>query len=208
MAKKQKMKYTQEELNAMKINALLQGLNPEDIQNEPVEDDFEIEIEDEKPKKSSKAKKEEKPSNNGLHLVPNLDEYSKLNTGLSMNVTFNEHDIPYKEQLWGIPSRTLVYTLELVKQCKKAKDIARDISKNSAEEIKKADLGQVRYFRLVCHDENILNVIREIAYVRVESISGKLKTKIFVNNKLLKENNANPERVKKNLEKLVLTISK
>ena len=38
MAKKKNMKYTEEEMHAMRVMAMLQGVDPSTIQNEEVED--------------------------------------------------------------------------------------------------------------------------------------------------------------------------
>ena len=98
-----KVKMTKEEENAMKIQAMLQGVSFEDLlaanmSVEDDEDDIEIEIEDEeKPKRKGKKKASEDKPVAVQHLVPELEQFEKLNRGLKLNVNYNEHDIPYKE---------------------------------------------------------------------------------------------------------------
>lgn len=208
-----KVKMTREEENAMKIQAMLHGVSFEELMNasmsseDSVDDDIEIEIEDEKPKKKGKKKKAEDKPIAVQHLVPELEQFSKLNRGLKLNVNYHEHDIPYKEQLWHIDSRVIEYQVEIVKNIKIAKDVADIFSKGSAEERKKAEEGIVRYFRVINYEENVSHKIREIAYIRVVENNGKFKTQIFVRSKLLKENNANPEKVKTNLNKVIKNLA-
>ena len=58
MAKKQRMKYTDEELAAMKIQAMLQGLDSSTVTNEVLQDDdIEIEIEDDEDRPAKKSRK-------------------------------------------------------------------------------------------------------------------------------------------------------
>lgn len=208
-----KVKMTKEEENAMKIQAMLQGVSFEDLLEanmsaEDDEDDIEIEIEDEKkPKKKGKKKASEDKPVVVQHLVPELEQFGKLNRGLKLNVNYNEHDIPYKEQLWNIPARTIEYEIELVKNPKIAKDIADVFSHGSAEERQKAEDGIVRYFRVINYEENVSHKIKEIAYIRVVEDNGKFRTQLYVKSKLLKENNANPEKVKNNINKIIKNIA-
>lgn len=206
-----KRKMTREEENAMKIQAMLQGISVEELMKSTImsdcDEDVEIEIEDEKPKKESRGKKKEDKPIAVQHLVPELEKFAKLNRGLKINVNYHEHDIPYKEQLWHIDSRLVQYQIEIVKNTKTAKDIADIFSKGSAEERKKAEEGIVRYFRVINYEENVSHKIREIAYIRVVESKGKFKTQIFVRSKLLKEHNANPDKVKENITKAIKNLA-
>lgn len=208
-----KVKMTKEEENAMRIQAMLQGLSFDEllaanISSEDVDDDIEIEIEDEKPKKKGRQKKasEDKPAAT-QHLVPELEQFSKLNRNLKLNITYGEHDIPYKEQLWPIPARVVEYNIEIVKNIKNAKDIADKFGKASAEERKKAEDGTVRYFRVINYEENVSHLIREVAYIKVTEDNGKFRTQLFLKSSVLKENNANPEKVKNNINKVIKAIA-
>ena len=208
-----KVKMTKEEENAMRIQAMLQGLSFDEllaanISSEDVDDDIEIEIEDEKPKKKGRQKKasEDKPVAT-QHLVPELEQFSKLNRNLKLNITYGEHDIPYKEQLWPIPARVVEYNIEIVKNIKNAKDIADKFGKASAEERKKAEDGTVRYFRVINYEENVSHLIREVAYIKVTEDNGKFRTQLFLKSSVLKENNANPEKVKNNINKVIKAIA-
>lgn len=208
-----KVKMTKEEENAMKIQAMLQGISFEELvgaslsSEDDEDDDIEIEIEDEKPKKKGKGKKKEDKPVAVQHFVPELEQFSKLNRGLKINVNYHEHDIPYKEQLWHIDARVIEYNIEIVRNPKIAKDVADMFSKGSAEERKKAEDGIVRYFRVINYEENVSHKIREIAYIKVVEVNGKFRTQLYVKSKILKENNANPEKVKTNLNKIIKNIA-
>ena len=207
-----KVKMTKEEENAMRIQAMLQGVSFDEllaanISSEDGDDDIEIEIEDEKPKKKGKKKASEDKPAPVQHLVPELEQFSKLNKNLKLNITYGEHDIPYKEQLWPIPARVIEYNIELVKNIKNAKDIADKFGKGSEEERQKAADGIVRYFRVVNYEENVSHKIREVAYIKVTEDNGKFRTQLFVKSSVLKENNANPEKVKNNINKVIKSIA-
>ena len=207
MAKKKNMKYTEEEMQAMKVMAMLQGVDPSTIQNEEVED-IEIEIEDEKPKKrKAKAKEVTVGSENQVfttkqRFIEDREEFAKLKKQIDMHINFNEHDIHYKEQYWGIPERTVLYHLELVKLPKVAQDISNLMNDNSLEEREKADKGLVRYYKVVTY-ENVVSKIREIGYVKVENKNGRMSCTIKVLGTTLKQCNANPDRVKKTISRVV-----
>ena len=201
MAKKnvKKMKYTEEEINAMRINAMLQGLDPSTIMNEELEeDDIEIEIEDEKPKKK---KKNSEP----LVILPSTIEmkpaFEKLAKGGKLNVTYNGHDIHYKEQLWGIDTRIVEYQIELVNIQKVARDCVEKFHGNSAEFKEKANNGDVRYMKVICYLDNIPYRAREIAWIEIVSVNNKLKSKVHIDKVQLKQNNINPEKLEKSISK-------
>lgn len=207
-----KVKMTKEEENAMKIQAMLQGISFEDLleanmlAEDDDDDDIEIEIEDEEKPKRKSRKKESKSTPVAQHFVPELEQFAKLNRGLKLNVNYNEHDIHYKEQLWNIPTRTIEYEIELVRNIKIAKDMANIFNHGSDEERKKAEEGIVRYFKVINHEENVYHKIREIAYIKVVEDNGKFRTQLYVKSKLLKENNANPEKVKNNINKVIKNL--
>ena len=207
MAKaKKQMKYTEEEMNAMKIQALLQGIDPSTIQNEEITVEEEPKTKKPAKKRVPKVKDKVIGSENQVFtttqkFVPELEIYSRLKHSLPLMVSYHEHDIHYKDQFWNIPQRSVRYEIELVKAPRVARDIAMMITKSEVE-VAKADEGLVRYYKVVSY-ESILHKIKEIAYVRVEYKNGKFITNTFIKSKLLKESNANPEKVKANLDKLV-----
>lgn len=198
---KQKMKYTNEELNAMRINAMLQGLDPSEIQNEPLEDDdIEIEIEDETPKtKKRGTKKVEEKHVYKKPEVPMRPEFEKINKCGKINVTFGEHDIHYKEQYWGIPTRIVEYNVELVTHPKLAVDCSNILNNKSEAEAAKASSGEVRYFKVITYD-NVLAKAKEIGYIKVMSDKGKLKHRILINKAQLKELHINADKLMKNIQ--------
>lgn len=205
---------TKEELNALRIQAMLQGIDPETISASYEEevDDIEIEVEDEeKPAKKTKGRKSKavKPvgSQNQVfttqpHYVDDSDKFKGVDKSAKMNIVFNEHDIPYKEQLWKIDRRIVEYTIETAKHTKVAKDIAREFGKTTEQDLIEAETGEVRYYRVVTFD-NVLNPIRCVGYVRMVNQDGKIKFQIKVLDNVLKEHSANPEKVKENIKKTV-----
>lgn len=193
MAKKENMKYTNEELNAMRINALLSGVDPSTIQNVSAdeEDDFEIEIVDE-PSTTTKTKrrktKQEKSSSatdftTKTSYIDELDAYKNIKRNAVLPVKFGQHDIHYKEQLWNIPTRTVIYNLEVVKMPKVAKDISDIMNSKSDDEREKASSGQVRYIKLVTY-ESIPHAVSVLGYGKIfTDKDGKLKTRVYVDKK-------------------------
>ena len=65
----------------------------------------------------------------------------------------------------------------------------------------------MRYFRVINYEENVSHKIKEIAYIKVVEDNGKFRTQTYVKSKLLKENNANPEKVKNNINKIIKNIA-
>lgn len=205
MAQKKKSKYTQEEMNAMRINALLNGVDPESLNFNEEDEDIDIEIEDEKAvKKAKKQKKEEvKHTEPVIHMQP---EFEKLKKKETMQVSFGGHDIHYKEQLWPVPLRTVVYNVELVVTPKVAKDIALKLSHNSFEEGEKAYRGDVRYYKVITY-ENVLYKVKELGYIKVIALdNGKLKIKPEFKTEFLKSVNINPDNFKKSIQSVVSNL--
>lgn len=208
MAKK-KMKYTKEELEAMKVQALLSGIDPSTIQNEEVDLDTEIdeafeEATSTKKKKVSTKKKKEEPVFKE-NVIPTLSNYEKLRTNLTMNVKFDRHDIPYKEQLWGIPVVDRKYNIELIKIPIVAKKAAEIASNGNKEEMEKAYKGLVRYFKVICYD-TVPFKAKELGYIRVSVKDGKLVSKALPFIKEAKENHVNIDKFKKDLNKKAMEV--
>jgi hypothetical protein len=217
------VKMTKEEKAALRVQAMLQGISFEElvdsISSEDVEDTDDIEIvEDDVTETKKKGKGTRKKSSKNVPIgsekqvfttqqqfVPELDKFSKLNRSLKMSILYNDHDIPYKEQLWAIPARTVDYLLEVVKSPKIASDVAVKFG-GTEKDKKKAQDGEVRYLRLINYEDNVSYKIKEVGYVKVDATTQGLRTTIKVMDKTLKENHANPAKVKKNLETLVEEI--
>jgi hypothetical protein len=206
-------KYTEEEMNAMRISAMLQGMNPDDIQNQLAnafedEEDFDIEIiDEEKPKKKRKSTSkidkvgsEKQEFTTKLTTIPELPEFENVKRNLSIPVTLNSHDIHYKEQYWGIPTRTLNYMLEIVKIPKVAKDISNIMNASSEEERNKAVAGEVRYFKIVNYDENVPYTARELGYIKLSrDKQGRLKARTHLLHTALTQNRINEGTMSKQL---------
>ena len=210
MAKKN-MKYTKEEIEAMKVQALLSGVDPSTIQNEEVDLDTEIDeafeeaTESNKKKKKSTAKKKKDEPLCQQEYLDTLPEYENLKTNLTLHVVFNQHDIHYKEQLWPIPIVNHTYNIELVKIPMVAKRIAGIVSKNNSVEMDKAYKGLVRYFKVACH-ETVPFAGRELGYIRVSVKDGVLVSKAFPLFEQARECHVNPEKLKKDLNKKAMDI--
>lgn len=208
-----KVKMTQAEESAMKIQAMIQGVSFEELVSDSLlsddsdNEDIEIEVEDEKKEKKTRKKKSEDKPVTVRYLVPELEQFSKLNRDLKISVNYHAHDIPYKEQLWNIPSRIIDYNVEIVKNIKEAKDIADMFSKGTAEEREKAAAGTIRYFKITNWEENVPYKIKVIAYIKVVESSGKFKTQLILKSKLLKENHADPEKVKNTINKILKKLA-
>lgn len=214
----EQLELTKEEIEAMRVRAMLNGLDTSVLEEALVsDDDIEIEIEDEeeKPAKKkttrSKSKKETEsatPVKKYSPFVEELEQFKYLMPSIPIQVVFDQHDIHYKDQFWGINKRTVNYTLELVKNAKKAKDISDIVNDKSDKERARADKGIVRYYRLVTFEQNVLHKITEIGYVKIVYKDRELKSRTVINDKLLKEVHCDAEKVKKDVVKLIKDMLK
>jgi hypothetical protein len=215
------VKMTKEEKAALRVQAMLQGVSFEELvdslSSEDTEDatDIEIVTDEDVTETKKKGKGTHKKSAKDVpigsekqtfttqqHFVPELDKFAKLNRDLKMSVVYSDHDIPYKEQLWAIPARTVDYLLEIVKSPKIASDVAAKFGGTETDKQKAQD-GEVRYFRLINYENNVSYKIKEVGYVKVDVTAQGFRTTVKVMSDVLKENHANPAKVKKNLETLV-----
>lgn len=198
---------TKEELEAFRLSQMLAGVSIDDsLAEDDEDDDFEIEIiDEEKPKKKGRAKVVKKEEEKKDPIVPILPEFENLKDKMPIYVVFNGHDIPYKNQLWHVPTREVEYIFDLVKVPKQAMNIAEKFKRTSESDIAEAREGIVRYYRIVTYD-TVLHKLAEIGYVRITNDNNKIKAQTLVLEALLKENNANPEKVKKNIKRVVKDI--
>lgn len=217
-----KVKISKTELNSLKVQAMLAGMQVEELMRSygmvPSDEEVELDIEDDeapikKDKKTKKAKTAEVDVDDApkkdLYKVPELPQFEKLNRELTLNVNYAAHDIKYKEQYWGIPARTVEYSVAIVKNKKTAADIAKLFAKKSDVEIAKteAENGETRYFTVVYYGESIPKNVREIAYIKVTEQCGKYHTQMYIKSKALKESHANPDVVKKDISAMVKSIA-
>lgn len=148
------------------------GLIMEDEEQAPVEVIFEDEIPKEKKKKSTKAKAKKKKEEDTVKEVELLPEWElgNIKKETKFPVKFNAHDIPYKEQLWPIQERTVMYTLARADMPQQAANIAERMH-NKSIDVKswkeKARAGVNRYLLLTTYDENVKGEVRQLAYVEV-----------------------------------------
>lgn len=190
--------------SAMNLYAKLQGIDANKVNSkEDIEIEVEFENETKNKKKTTKKKQVEQPIRDCR--VPDLDKFSKLKRGMTIEVQQVSHDIHYKEQIWGIPSRMIKYNLEVVSNRKNAKDIAELFKRNTAQDIQDAETGEVRYIRIISY-ENIPYRSRELGYIRVTENNGVLEGHAVLKNKQMKENNINAEKVKKQINKVMNSL--
>lgn len=209
---------TNEEMSAMLVSQMLMKSQSGASEETSAEQERQAEIDDmmaaldgltiedltekKKTKKGGRRKKKAETPKASIYITEK-PEFASLNRDVKINVTFKQHDIPYKEQLWGIDSRSVPYLLEIVKMPKVAKDISDVMNNNSASERALAAEGNVRYIKVVTY-EVVPYRARELAFVRVASNpQGKLTTKTYVDKDVLKENNVDIDLFEKRLEKAV-----
>lgn len=193
------LKMTAAELDAMRLNALINGA---DLSKIDVNDDFDIEIIDKKPKNKT-ITKNLAPAPKKIDEIPLLDLYKNLRNG-KVDVKFNQHDIHYKDQFWDIPPRTVEYQIELVKIPKIAADISQKFysrqNKEAAKAAAKARAGETRYYSIRTY-ESVLSSIVTIAYAKVTpDDKGKLKSRLAVEKEALSKSNANVNKIIKNID--------
>ena len=199
-----------------KLEILLAGGNPDEIEKalkaEPVlsADDIEIE-EDEKPKKKkakTKATREKKPEpKKEMPKIKFCEALAGLkNDGETFKVAFSQHDIPYKEQSWGIPFREVEYILRLVTQPKIARDCV-EATKGNANDRSDAELGNIAYYEVVTY-ENVLPDAKKLGIIKVYLENGKIKTKTFTSNEKLKKLHINTDLFKTRLQREVVRVTR
>lgn len=207
---------TNEEMSAMLVSQMLMKSKEDEKEAGEQERQAEIDnmmealacitledIEEKKPAKRGGRRKKKAEIPKASIYITEKPEFASLNRDVKMNVTFKQHDIPYKEQLWGIDSRMVPYMLEVVKMPKVAKDISDIMNNNSVSERALAAEGDVRYIKVVTY-EVVPYRARELAFIRVASNpQGKLSTKTYVLKDALKENNVDIDLFEKRLEKAV-----
>lgn len=164
-------------------------------------------------KPKPKANKENKPKSK-MDTVPELKIFQYLRRDLEVKVDFFQHDIKYKNQLWGVNGREVMYKLELVKGAKEAKDICSKFVQQLSEESKqlekeRATAGKVRYYKLVSFADNIPYRAKELAYIRVyPSKDGTMKTKTMLLSKVCADNNIGVTTLSERLEEQLRLIEK
>lgn len=206
---------SQEAMNAAYIASLLSGkdlstkvdvntddLIMEDEEQVQVEVVFEDEITKEKKKRTKKAsgekKKEDEPKK-----VDKLPDWKlgEIKKETKFPVKFNAHDIPYKEQLWPIEERTVMYVLARVEIPQQAVNIAERIHSkgtNVNEWKAKARTGENRYLLLLTHDENVKGEVRQLAYVEV---TADKKVRFLIEKEICERNHVDTDLLNEYMKK-------
>jgi len=207
------MTITKEQNEALKVQAMLQGLTVEELAKSMFESDDEdddiVIIEDEKPEKKTKksTKKADVAKSIGFTNIEDKEPYTKLaNSKHTIPIVFNGYNIDYKNQLWDVPTRTVEYTTELIKSAKRARDIAELFTPNSEQEKKAAYDGDVRYIKLTSYSESIDFRVRDAGYAKVWENNGKLKFKIIIC-KELKNHRTNVDNIRRDFEDVMREIT-
>lgn len=131
--------------------------------------------------------------------VPELKRFSKIDRNMTIEIVLNQHDIKYKNQIWGIPQREVEYSIEMINKLKEAKDTSDKFSAGQSEEVmqeerERAQSGKTRYMKVVSHANNIPYRARELAYVKVfYNKEKKLKSRVIVATEVCKDNKVNPD---------------
>ena len=180
-----------EEMEAMRINAMLHGQDVEfmcDIDNIDEERDYydaseftakELKkrktSEKQSGKQSGKSRTKKKEGRAATDItdtgmlsasVKTYPQYEKLYT-FPMTVSLLQHSIHYKEQDWGIPSREVEYRVELVTNAGENKIIAEKFNGKNSKQAEMAYDGKVRYFKIICAADSIPSRIRQIGFIQV-----------------------------------------
>lgn len=217
MAKTTK-KMTKEEKAALEVQAMLQGVTVEDLLGmsaETEEDEVDAmldeaadEIESKPKKKTAKPKATKVEAPKVADKIVIKPEFSKFIDSVEVNVTFNYHEIPYKEQLWPVPSRVVAYEVELVTQPMVAKNISDEVNNKSEDEAKKAYDGDTMYYRIVTY-ENVKSDVRVIGYIKlfVDGTS-KVKTRLVTNKSWMKKVNINIDKFTKEIQKVIVNLER
>ena len=197
------MTITKEVSDALKIQAMMQGMTIEDLARQMFdEEEIIIEVDDDtkkEKKKSTSKKSEQKNKKPEIIYIEEKEQFSCLKVPKAVDVVFNGHNIEYKNQLWDISVRKVEYHTEVVKIPKRAKDLAEMFTPNSEEEKNRAANGDVRYIKLTSYSEALDFRIRDAGYAKVWENNGKLRFKIMLN-KELKNHRANVDSVRKDFE--------
>lgn len=204
---------TKEEMDAVQVRAMLKGVEVEaQIASEMglIGYDFSVEVLNKKGRKKSTSgstkgtrKPKEEPKPKKMDLIEMKDEFSKLPVKIEFEVYFKKHDIHYKDQFWGINERTVPYVLELIKQPKPAKDASDFINGDSYEKRVRAAEGDDRYYKVVSY-ANIPYKVSSLGYIKVTFKDGELKSVTKLKMAEIKECNADPEAVKKDVVRAIV----
>lgn len=219
MAKTTK-KMTKEEKAALEVQAMLQGVTVDELLGISADTEEEDEIDtmldkaaDEIEKKPKK--KTSKPNNIMVETPKKVEdkitikpEFSKFKESDEVNVTFNYHEIPYKEQLWPVPSRVVVYEVELVTKPMVAKNISYEVNGKSEDEANKAYNGDTMYYRIVTY-ENVKSDVRIIGYIKLFTDgSNKVKSRLITNKSWMKKVNINIDKFTKEIQKVIINLER
>lgn len=138
--------------------------------------------------------------------------FRDLPSGMEFAASAKKHNINYKEQIWDIPSRDIVYKMELIRDIKQNIAIASITHAFSDESKIKmyrelAESGVMRYYRVVT-EENVLGCIKELGFVSIYSKDNGFSKDSICYNLYLNEGNINkgyldPKKIKKAISGLM-----
>lgn len=217
-----------EEMEAMRINAMLHGQDVEfmcdasDIDEErDYYDASEFTAKELKKRKTSgkqsgkgRARKKEGRAATDITVtgmistcVKTYPQYEKLYT-FPMTVSLLQHSIHWKEQDWGIPSREVEYRVELITNAGENKIIAEKFNGKNSKQAEMAYEGKVRYFKIICEADSIPARIRQIGFIQVyrECETEQFKVRKLINIDACKNCNVEMRSLEKRVGAAISTI--
>lgn len=181
-----------EDMQAAYLRALLNGEIPveEESGAEEASGGVEVVFEDEpKKKKKTRKKKVEEPVGSEKQTFTTKQaflgewEHGDLGKTRPINVVFGNHDIPYKEQLWPVPERIIVFNVERIDIPKVALNAAEAIHKDLTDEQKsEVKNGTIRYYKIVTYEA----IPADSNYLGYVEVRPNATTKIYLRDNILK----------------------
>lgn len=192
-----------EDMQAAYLRALLNGEIPveEESDAEEASGGVEVVFEDEtKKKKKTKKKKVEEQTFTTKQAFLGEWEHGDLGKTRPINVVFGNHDIPYKEQLWPVPERTIVFNVERIDIPKVALNAAEAIHKDLTDDQKsEVKNGKIRYYKIVTYEA----IPADSNYLGYVEVRPNATTKIYLRDNILKLRKVDKKAVTKAVKKAI-----
>lgn len=141
--------------------------------------------------------------------------FRNLPEKIEFTVRAKQHDIHYKEQIWNMPNRDIVYCMELVRSVSENLSITNRTHSTNTEMYRElAREGVIRYYKIITN-ENVTSCIKSLGYVSVYSKdngfeAGSIKYMLYIDSNNLKRGHLDEESVtkliKSNIRKHIVEI--
>lgn len=192
-----------EDMQAAYLRALLNGEIPveEESGTEDASGGVEVVFEDEpKKKKKTRKKKVEEQTFTTKQAFLGEWEHGDLGKTRPINVVFGNHDIHYKEQLWPIPERNIVFNVERIDIPKVALNAAEAIHKDLTDDQKsEVKNGKIRYYKIVTYEA----IPADSNYLGYVEVRPNATTKIYLRDNILKLRKVDKKAVTKAVKKAI-----